>query len=465
MTETKSVLALVGLILLGTASCSSSVRPDDEASDSDSGQDLNASFDVTLDSDSGQGDIEGPDLTDDGEDDLSVPDASDATYDSTDQTGSLEDSTGEDQGEQSPDAALSDAADASTDAGAADAGSADGAIDATDLVSTIDADLDFSRQADLLDTRDDPMPDLAEDIGPVFHSLNLSTSGTGNGVIRFAGGDSAFVRQCGAGGDDCERSYLEGTNLQVEAYAIGGSRFVQWTDGPCTGTDPNCAFALGGDVSLQAEFEMFGNLIVIAPTGPAGTWGAAANTDAICNSVLGGLGYHGAFIAWVSDANSDAIDRLASYSPNGWYRYDGLVFSESLDELDSHGVIHPVLYTASGERATKAIPTGTLFNGRSQGPAAQDCSDWTSLSGVPYSGSPVHTSNWWTVNGGGTTSCGTAGQVYCLQVDSTEPIEAETREGLLAFPSSASWAPGGGVDGASALCQSEADAADIEGTF
>ncbi|MCA9563877.1 MAG: hypothetical protein KC561_10330, partial [Myxococcales bacterium] len=41
----------------------------------------------------------------------------------------------------------------------------------------------------------------------------------------------------------------------------------------------------------------------------------------------------------------------------------------------------------------------------------------------------------------------------------------ETREGLLAFPSSATWAPGDGVSGASELCQSEADAADLDGTF
>lgn len=133
-----------------------------------------------------------------------------------------------------------------------------------------------------------------------------------------------------------------------------------------------------------------GNLLA---EGNASTGPLAA--DKLCQQAATAAGLPGTFKAWLSDATTDAVDRIQDV-PGGWYSVpmfvsgvDGgteypiaagkaaLVANGGINMLDEHGNVRP------GCAWTGTLPNGTkVVNGPAPGSDGR-CTDWTS-SGADY---------------------------------------------------------------------------------
>jgi hypothetical protein len=82
-----------------------------------------------------------------------------------------------------------------------------------------------------------------------FHSLSVSNTGTGSGVVASSPAGIAC-------GDTCAWDYLSGTVITLTADPAIGSSFSGW-GGACSGTDP-CAVTLVAAASVNADFTFTG---------------------------------------------------------------------------------------------------------------------------------------------------------------------------------------------------------------
>jgi len=106
--------------------------------------------------------------------------------------------------------------------------------------------------------------------------------------------------------------------------------------------------------------------------------GAAAG-DSICNYLASeaGLPYADSFVAWLSEGDTGAVDRLAYDGP--WIRLDGVKVADGKTDL-TDGLLHaPINLTETGEYlSNNGVWTGTTHDGE---PTLTDCDGWTSAEG------------------------------------------------------------------------------------
>ena len=126
------------------------------------------------------------------------------------------------------------------------------------------------------------------DAGPLNLKIDLSGSGSGSVV------DNQGKIACGNGGTTCTATYPPNTTVTLTptATADGVSEFNLWGDACLRqntndGTPwfPNCVLAVGGDVTVSADFET-GEVVNLIPDSSASDPGAViTDTDAQhCNS-------------------------------------------------------------------------------------------------------------------------------------------------------------------------------------
>lgn len=252
----------------------------------------------------------------------------------------------------------------------------------------------------------------------------------------------------------------------------------------CTaGTSP----AYGQDARLIFTTSVSGN-------GDLSSWPAAAAedavglaaADAICEAraQAAGLPEPQAFVAWLSDQNTDAYCRLFGLegkrsancglaqlpmSAGPWVRTDGIPFAESLATLLNGEVLSPPLTDEFGHRFsypyrlfTATAPDGTL----QLWDDTLDCNGWTEGTYVnnilAAQGSVSGTTSLWTDSGGG-TSCEATARLVCMQRGVASPLPERPIDGKpLAFLTASN--VGGNLDGivgADALCNTAASAADL----
>ncbi|MFH0932256.1 MAG: hypothetical protein V1819_01840, partial [bacterium] len=87
---------------------------------------------------------------------------------------------------------------------------------------------------------------------PVNYGLTVQKDGTGAGTVS---SNPAGI-DCGT---DCFQSYLSSTPVTLTAVASGGSTFVGWSGGGCSGTG-NCLITMTGNTTITATFNTTASL-------------------------------------------------------------------------------------------------------------------------------------------------------------------------------------------------------------
>jgi len=224
------------------------------------------------------------------------------------------------------------------------------------------------------------------------------------------------------------------------------------------------------------------------------SWAEAINTsftgldagDEICRvrATTAGLPNPDTFVAWLSDANTDAYCRVFGLTgkksnscgqnslPLGagpWLRTDNVPFAGHIEDATALNAIYAPLsvdefgnpIALPGKTFTATNPLGVLDTLLDPNP---HCGNWTSEDPnklVSY-GSVAHSSGGWTQTEGA-QGCNEPQRLMCLQKNSGDPLSGHSQfDRREAFITSANVTGNlGGIAGADALCQNLATAADL----
>ncbi|MER2562694.1 MAG: hypothetical protein ABTQ32_18350 [Myxococcaceae bacterium] len=288
----------------------------------------------------------------------------------------------------------------------------------------------------------------------VTFPVTVSKSGSGTGAVTTV--PASII--CGA---MCSADIVGGTTVTFTATADPGSTFAGWT-GACTGTGP-CSVLVNAPVSVGAVF-VLPNYVFTTSMPVSANMGGLGGADSICaqRALAGGL--PGTFKAWLSTSTTNALSRLGTAS--GWIRPDGLPFANSQADLVAGRILYPLRLDEFGTDvfATKAF-TSTLGEGTLNG-GVSTCSDWTSnVDQIPAGAgfTSLSTTGWTT---GAFAPCGSQQRLYCFGVDAPASVKVSV-PGMFrrTFVTTATWTPGGGIASADALCNAEAGAANLPGSY
>lgn len=141
----------------------------------------------------------------------------------------------------------------------------------------------------------------------------------------------------------------------------------------------------------------------------AGDLGGPAGGDAKCASAAAAAGLGGAFRAWLSDATTDALDRITH--PGPWFLVDttSRVFNSKADLVSQPMV--PIIVTETGASLSfgVAVWTGTENDGTT---STATCGNWASTSGTGRIGQ-VSTNAW---TSAAFNNCTTPNRLYCFEL-------------------------------------------------
>ncbi len=213
------------------------------------------------------------------------------------------------------------------------------------------------------------------------------------------------------------------------------------------------------------------NRVFVTSTLQDGNLGGLVGADAICATQAATAGLPGSYVAWLSTSTENAISRLGT--ARGFVRIDGKPFANSTADILANRIFHPLSINESGADVSSGISPGsstlTVFTGTlGDGTVAtgSTCSDFGDTNGSArrgeVSGGPVT----WTARQN--SNCSTVRRLYCFQVDhSGADLVPAPAAGKVAFVSTKAFTPGPGVgvDGADALCATNATSAGLVGTF
>jgi hypothetical protein len=196
---------------------------------------------------------------------------------------------------------------------------------------------------------------------------------------------------------------------------------------------------------------------------PLGSIGGLAGADAFCNARAQAAGLPGTYVAWLSSSSSgNAKDRLTG--SRGWTRPDGKPFADTPEAIVAGQIFYPLDVDEFGNRVpTTSVGTGTDSYGLTV--TGYTCSDYTSTTDLLWLGVNDRGALWWTEGGGGTNACSAALPVYCFGIGKSAPTMPPPATARRAFVLSSGWLPGGGLASADFACQTEANAASLNGTF
>jgi hypothetical protein len=143
---------------------------------------------------------------------------------------------------------------------------------------------------------------------------------------------------------------------------------------------------------------------------------------------------------------------------------DGRPVVDTVADLTTGRMLHPIRFDETGtdvgvEYFDIEVVSGTDDDGTHD----ETCGDWTVTTGSVNYGWAHATMGAWAA--AAYNSCGNMLRLYCFGIDRTVALEWTPDAGRTGFVSAAPFAAGGGLDSADALCQSEATAAGLSGTF
>ena len=261
------------------------------------------------------------------------------------------------------------------------------------------------------------------------------------------------------GGLDCRSGICTDPNVAVSGTDGGTTKGADDTGDPSQdGT--------GDDTDVDTSIDAMPNYVFVTSTAHrGGALGGLAGADAICQERADAAGLPGTYRAWLSSAQQDAKDRLGT--ARGWLRTDGKPFARDLAQVLQGAFYHPPMLDEYGNAPSNwLVWTATLHSGVGlDDDGGQMCAGWTSedpersaLQGDREAGG-----SWWTSRRLG--ACNEAAHLYCFGIDEEYELEVEPAAGRRVFVTAGGVSSTQGVAAADALCQSEADAAGLSGSF
>ncbi len=196
-----------------------------------------------------------------------------------------------------------------------------------------------------------------------------------------------------------------------------------------------------------------------------GDFGGLSGADATCQQIADDAELPGTYVAWLSDNTISAIARVGD--ARGWVRPDGKPFVDTADDLASGEIFHPLRIDESGSDLAGSEPAGVWTGTLADGTAGADrCAEWSSAEegddGVAGRMSAATVT--WTDDEA--EDCDSEHRLYCLGVDREARVEPAQASGRVAFVTEEPYTPQSGqLDAADELCDQEADAAGLGGTF
>lgn len=267
-----------------------------------------------------------------------------------------------------------------------------------------------------------------------------------------------------APGSEVVLTALPGLNGSVRAWSV-----------PSCGSDATCTVQVDAEMTVEVTMGLDFNVAFV--TSQAYTIdllpraGDAANLE--CARVAAQAGLHGSrYVAWLS-AEGPTLDVSDDVQPvgffqhgGGWVRPDGQPVARSRASLLRGELLHPIsldqLGAVAGTRASWTATSSAGLLARTPVGSVLTCGDWLD-DAVDRNGGIASSETTW-VGEGYAASCETALTLMCFGDDSDAEVPVPESAGRLAFSSSATFAPGGGLAGADALCQLEACQAGLTGS-
>ena len=190
-----------------------------------------------------------------------------------------------------------------------------------------------------------------------------------------------------------------------------------------------------------------------------GNLGGLAGADAKCAAAATAGGLPGTFVAFLSTSTFDARDRLAG--SRGWVRVDGAPVADTVASMLAGVVFNPIDLDEAGTRFAGLADTWTGSQATGVVLPGAACADWTVTTGsgqmgYAHYGPPAGVAF-------STFPCATAYHLYCFEVGHTTPVAPTRSATRFAFVSSPRTSPG--LAALDTLCQQEATAASLPGTY
>ena len=168
--------------------------------------------------------------------------------------------------------------------------------------------------------------------------------------------------------------------------------------------DGSCDAAVKRIFTTKATYA--GNFMQYCPSAATGIEAA----DCICNNTAQGAGLGGTWKAWISDANTNAIDRIADVGP--WYFVDGTtkIFNNKTNMTTT-----PIRTIARDENGSvfdsqQKTWTGTEFGGTA---SICNCNNWNDTNLMGTEGWVYGSNSTWTDNG--CRACVVTNHIYCIE--------------------------------------------------
>jgi hypothetical protein len=235
--------------------------------------------------------------------------------------------------------------------------------------------------------------------------------------------------------ESCSRTLPDGHEDTYLAQPKNGTgTYFAGFGGDCTGIG-ECSITMDRDKHITLEFgQQTHNFVFLSSRGDYTSHGGAVNFDVNCNKLATDAGINNetddAYVAWVSDEDSLALDRLGT-TARGWVRLDGKPVVDTVEDLLAGKLIHTIRLDETGMlHDNEIVGTGTLADGSA---APDNCNNWQSeANGYDFaygkdSGGPTY----WTESG--VRPCNIGIQFYCFGKTFSEPIVLVPEEGKLIY--------------------------------
>lgn len=226
------------------------------------------------------------------------------------------------------------------------------------------------------------------------------------------------------------------------------------------------AAAACGRVNFDARSDAAGDTNADAYAGPNrvfitsskhdGDFGGFVGADGVCQATADGIGLGGEFVAllWSTDGSGPSV-RLGS--SRGWVDMVGRPIADLSTDFDLAHAFNTIAYDESGNRMT--VPE-LLWVGHQSGA----CTDWTTNTNtVTVTVTTPNKSLWAFTPSNG--DCSVPEHLICVERGRVVPVAQAHTTGRIAFISTTTFFPGGGVAAADMICHDDALAAGLGGTF
>jgi hypothetical protein len=266
----------------------------------------------------------------------------------------------------------------------------------------------------------------------VESELRVTLVKTGNGRVI----STPVGLDCGG---TCSALFESGTVLQFEIQADPGSVF-EGLDGAACSPGESCTLAVTASTELGLRFARANNVVFVSSESFSPTLGGVAAYDAECNRLATAAGLNtpsgDGYIAALSASTSSFTSRLRP-GVRGWARMDGKPFADTVQELLSGVIYHPIMFDEHGSAQLWRMLTGT----QPDGSVGDNCSDWSDPTGSVVTGYATGGTEWW-IDAAPSMPCDTPLPIFCLGNTNTAPLVLPTATGKRIWHTNTAYIPG-----------------------